>query len=183
MKHDQRIPGRHPGQGKQVARGGTVHAAVNGALWRQVQWTLRELREETGVAAGPGDVLGTLDDYATRSGFLITPVVVWGGPAGTLVRQPTEEAERGAVAMQVAIDLTDAEHDAFNSWLASTAVTVNPDDPHLDAGEAIRAMIRITLRYTDITRQVASQVRLERAAARGRKAPPTITGPNTIDRP
>ncbi len=40
---------------------------------------LRELREETGVAAGPGDVPGILDDYATRSGFLITPVVVWAG--------------------------------------------------------------------------------------------------------
>jgi 8-oxo-dGTP pyrophosphatase MutT (NUDIX family) len=53
---------------------------------------LRELREETGVAAGPGDVLGTLDDYATRSGFLITPVAVWGGPAGTLVRQSSEVA-------------------------------------------------------------------------------------------
>ena len=53
---------------------------------------LRELREETGVAAGPGDVLGTLDDYATRSGFLITPVVVWAGPAGTLVRQSSEVA-------------------------------------------------------------------------------------------
>ena len=53
-----------------------------------VDAALRELREETGVAAGAGDVLGTLDDYATRSGFLITPVVVWGGPVGTLVRQP-----------------------------------------------------------------------------------------------
>jgi 8-oxo-dGTP pyrophosphatase MutT (NUDIX family) len=53
---------------------------------------LRELREETGVAAGADDVLGTLDDYATRSGFLITPVVVWAGPAGTLVRQASEVA-------------------------------------------------------------------------------------------
>jgi 8-oxo-dGTP pyrophosphatase MutT (NUDIX family) len=53
---------------------------------------LRELHEETGVAAGAGDVLGSLDDYATRSGFLITPVVVWGGPAGTLVRQSSEVA-------------------------------------------------------------------------------------------
>ena len=44
------------------------------------------------MAAGPGDVLGILDDYATRSGFLITPVVVWGGPAGTLVRQSSEVA-------------------------------------------------------------------------------------------
>jgi 8-oxo-dGTP pyrophosphatase MutT (NUDIX family) len=53
---------------------------------------LRELREETGVAAGAGDVLGTLDDYATRSGFLMTPVVVWGGPVGALVRQSSEVA-------------------------------------------------------------------------------------------
>jgi len=53
---------------------------------------LRELREETGVTAEMGDVLGTLDDYATRSGFLITPVVVWGGPVGTLVRQSSEVA-------------------------------------------------------------------------------------------
>ena len=53
---------------------------------------LRELREETGVAAGAGDVLGILDDYATRSGFLITPVVVWAGPVGTLVRQSSEVA-------------------------------------------------------------------------------------------
>jgi 8-oxo-dGTP pyrophosphatase MutT (NUDIX family) len=53
---------------------------------------LRELREETGVTAGAADVLGTLDDYATRSGFLITPVVVWGGPVGTMVRQSSEVA-------------------------------------------------------------------------------------------
>ena len=53
---------------------------------------LRELGEETGVAAGPDDVLGTLDDYATRSGFLITPVVVWSGPVGPLVRQAGEVA-------------------------------------------------------------------------------------------
>jgi len=50
------------------------------------------LHEETGVVAETGDVLGTLDDYATRSGFLITPVVVWGGPVGTFVRQSSEVA-------------------------------------------------------------------------------------------
>jgi 8-oxo-dGTP pyrophosphatase MutT (NUDIX family) len=53
---------------------------------------LRELREETGVVVGAGDVLGLLDDYATRSGFLITPVVVWGGPAGPLRPQVSEVA-------------------------------------------------------------------------------------------
>jgi hypothetical protein len=46
----------------------------------------------TAALVSPGDVLGTLDDYATRSGFLITPVVVWGGPVGTLVRQSSEVA-------------------------------------------------------------------------------------------
>ena len=48
---------------------------------------LRELREETGVVALPSAVLGVLDDFATRSGFLMTPVVVWGGPVGALSRQ------------------------------------------------------------------------------------------------
>ena len=41
----------------------------------------RELHEETGVSVRAGEVLGLLDDYVTRSGYLITPVVVWGGPA------------------------------------------------------------------------------------------------------
>jgi 8-oxo-dGTP pyrophosphatase MutT (NUDIX family) len=53
---------------------------------------LRELREETGVELGAGEVLGVLDDYATRSGFLITPVVVWGGAVGALTRQASEVA-------------------------------------------------------------------------------------------
>ncbi len=52
---------------------------------------LRELHEETGVQAGPGDVLGMLDDYATRSGYLITPVVVWGGPVSSAMSGPASE--------------------------------------------------------------------------------------------
>ncbi len=55
------------------------------------QAALRELKEETGVQAGPGDVLGLLDDYATRSGYLITPVVVWGGQASGQIRGPASE--------------------------------------------------------------------------------------------
>ncbi|WP_439101309.1 NUDIX hydrolase [Congregibacter sp.] len=42
-----------------------------------IEAALRELHEEVGLRAGPADVLGTLDDYATRSGYVITPVVVW----------------------------------------------------------------------------------------------------------
>jgi 8-oxo-dGTP pyrophosphatase MutT (NUDIX family) len=42
---------------------------------------LRELEEEIGLALPPGAVLGRLDDYPTRSGFVITPVVLWGSDA------------------------------------------------------------------------------------------------------
>jgi 8-oxo-dGTP pyrophosphatase MutT (NUDIX family) len=52
---------------------------------------LRELHEETGVSVEPGDVLGRLDDYVTRSGYLITPVVMWGGPADPAMRGPESE--------------------------------------------------------------------------------------------
>jgi 8-oxo-dGTP pyrophosphatase MutT (NUDIX family) len=54
----------------------------------------RELAEETGLEAGPHDVLGSLDDYATRSGYVMTPVVVWGGPdRGQLRRNASEVAQ------------------------------------------------------------------------------------------
>lgn len=37
-------------------------------------------------------MLGTLDDYATRSGFVITPVVLWAGEAAQLRPHPAEVA-------------------------------------------------------------------------------------------
>ena len=42
-----------------------------------VSAALRELHEEVNLNLDPSAVLGTLDDYVTRSGFIITPVVVW----------------------------------------------------------------------------------------------------------
>jgi 8-oxo-dGTP pyrophosphatase MutT (NUDIX family) len=53
---------------------------------------LRELQEEVGLVLPPDAVLGLLDDYATRSGFVITPVVVWGGDGAELVPDPHEVA-------------------------------------------------------------------------------------------
>ena len=53
------------------------------------QAALRELHEELGVVASTDDVLGTLDDYPTRSGYLIAPVVVW-SPGVTVVPNPDE---------------------------------------------------------------------------------------------
>lgn len=54
---------------------------------------LRELREEVGLTLEVGAVLGLLDDYGTRSGYIITPVVVWGGMVGELVPNPAEVAK------------------------------------------------------------------------------------------
>lgn len=53
---------------------------------------LRELFEEVGLQLPASAVLGTLDDFATRSGFVITPVVVWAGAVQTLVPNPGEVA-------------------------------------------------------------------------------------------
>lgn len=56
------------------------------------QAALRELEEEVGLSLDASAVLGRLDDYATRSGFVITPVVVWGGANLDLVANPGEVA-------------------------------------------------------------------------------------------
>ena len=43
------------------------------------QAALREMAEEVALELDASAVLGRLDDFLTRSGFVITPVVVWAG--------------------------------------------------------------------------------------------------------
>lgn len=57
-----------------------------------VDAALRELREEVALDLAPDQVLGLLDDYPTRSGYLITPVVVWAGTTADLTPNPGEVA-------------------------------------------------------------------------------------------
>lgn len=57
-----------------------------------VEAALRELEEEIGLTVAPGDVLGVLDDYPTRSGYLISPVVVWAPADAPLVPNAAEVA-------------------------------------------------------------------------------------------
>lgn len=52
----------------------------------------RELAEEVGLELGADAVLGLLDDYPTRSGYVITPVVLWAGEVGELTPNPDEVA-------------------------------------------------------------------------------------------
>lgn len=41
------------------------------------QAALREMHEEINLSLNEDQILGFLDDYVTRSGYLMTPVVVW----------------------------------------------------------------------------------------------------------
>jgi 8-oxo-dGTP pyrophosphatase MutT (NUDIX family) len=74
-----------------------------------VEAALRELHEELGLELRPDDVLGQLDDYPTRSGYLITPVVAWAADSARLSPNPAEVRSVHRIA------LTDVEQpDAFD---------------------------------------------------------------------
>ena len=60
--------------GQWAMPGGRIDAGENA-----IEAALRELREEVNLELSEDQVLGTLDDYVTRSGYVITPVVVWAG--------------------------------------------------------------------------------------------------------
>lgn len=51
---------------------------------------LRELQEELGLSLGQDHILGVLDDYPTRSGYAIAPVVAWLDDASALKPNPDE---------------------------------------------------------------------------------------------
>ena len=79
---------------------------------------LREMHEEIGVRLLPSQVLGRLDDYPTRSGYCITPVVVWAGPGIEAMANPDEVARLyriplAALAADTVVEMVavgDSEH-------------------------------------------------------------------------
>jgi 8-oxo-dGTP pyrophosphatase MutT (NUDIX family) len=64
-----------------------------------VKAALRELHEELGLELGEENVLGLLDDYPTRSGYLITPVVVWAAAGAAISPNPAEVASVHRIAL------------------------------------------------------------------------------------
>jgi 8-oxo-dGTP pyrophosphatase MutT (NUDIX family) len=74
----------HPGQW--ALPGGRIDADES-----VEQAALRELREEVGLSLDADLVLGRLDDYSTRSGYRITPVVVWAGGVVDAMRPNPDE--------------------------------------------------------------------------------------------
>jgi 8-oxo-dGTP pyrophosphatase MutT (NUDIX family) len=64
------------------------------------QTARRELAEELGLHLDAGAEIGLLDDYPTRSGYVITPVVLWAGGGVTPVPNPAEVSELHRVPLR-----------------------------------------------------------------------------------
>ncbi len=77
------------------------------------QTALREMHEEIGLRLGHERVLGRLDDFVTRSGFVITPVVIWAGPQSAFEPNPdeVESVHRIPVAEFLRADAPLLDHD------------------------------------------------------------------------
>lgn len=111
---------------------------------------LRELHEEVGLELPANRILGLLDDYPTRSGFVITPVVVWGRAEVELTANP------GEVSAVYRVPMHDLEH---------------PDVPKLrEIPESPRPVISLPLLGTDIHAPTAALIyQLREVAVWGRK--------------
>jgi len=99
-----RAPGLRSHRGQWALPGGRCDEGET-----PVAAALRELHEELGLELAPDAVLGLLDDYPTRSGYLITPVVVWAAAGAAISPNPAEVAS----VHRIALDTIERE-DAFD---------------------------------------------------------------------
>jgi len=101
------------------------------------QAALRELEEEVGLKLLPGEVLGRLDDYVTRSGFVITPIIVWGGSDTDLKANPGEVDSIHRIPLSelmredapILESIPESEHPVLrmplgNDWLAAPTAAI-----------------------------------------------------------
>ncbi|MDX5392344.1 MAG: CoA pyrophosphatase [Caulobacteraceae bacterium] len=65
---------------------------------------LRELEEELGLSLPPSNILGVLDDYPTRSGYSIAPVVTWLEDPAEIRPNPDEVASVHRIRLDELMD-------------------------------------------------------------------------------
>jgi len=63
-----------------------------------LQAALRETHEEVGLALTADDLIGRLDDYPTRSGYVMSPFVFWAGAGHEPIANPAEVASVHRIA-------------------------------------------------------------------------------------
>ena len=61
---------------------------------------IREIDEEVGLQVGPDHLLGRLDDYPTRSGYVISPFVFWAGADAEPIANPDEVASIHRISLR-----------------------------------------------------------------------------------
>lgn len=113
----------HPGQW--ALPGGRMEAGE-----RPEDTVLRELEEEVGLRLDPKAVIGRLDDYNTRSGFTIKPVVVWGGTGVGLKPNPGEVASIHLIPLSefmrddapILEDIPESEHPVLMMPVGDTCI-------------------------------------------------------------
>lgn len=69
-----------------------------------LETALRELEEELGLRLDTTSFVGCLDDYQTRSGFVITPVVLWCDTQPALTPNPGEVLAVYRIGLQALLD-------------------------------------------------------------------------------
>jgi len=90
----KRAPRLNSHGGQWALPGGRIDAGET-----PVEAALRELEEEVALRRGTSEVIGMLDDYPTRSGYLITPVVTWSADISAMRPNPGEVASIHSFAL------------------------------------------------------------------------------------
>ncbi len=101
------------------------------------QAALREMHEEVGLELPPSAILGRLDDFVTRSGYQITPLVVWAGTARRLAPSAAEVASVHRIAVSEFLrpdspmldDEPGSDHQVLrmpvgNNWIAAPTAAI-----------------------------------------------------------
>jgi 8-oxo-dGTP pyrophosphatase MutT (NUDIX family) len=96
---------------------------------------LRELEEELGLHLPARDILGVLDDYPTRSGYVITPVVAWLQHPGDMRLNPDEVASAHRIRLDQIHDDDAVEFETIPES-ARPVIRVRIGDQHVHAPTA-----------------------------------------------
>src|SRR3546814_19567322 len=104
---------------------------------------------ELGIGLPELSVIGLLDDYPTRSGYVITPVVLWGGADPEMKPNPAEVASVHRVAFS---ELCRSDSPRFVTIPESdrpvVQVPIGGDLIHAPPGAVLLQFRRVTLEGT-----------------------------------